>query len=462
MTQLFDDLEQLDQIIDQAGRIAFDFVSNADAIPTICHDTGHFVADAPLPVTGEGAKVALKAVEHDILPFVAASVGPRYLGFVTGGTTPAAMAGDWLASAIDQNATGPEGTVAAGVEEQVINWICDLAELPRDRFDGVLSTGATASNLLGVVTGRQWCGEQIGVDVDADGVAALPSFEIFAATPHASMIKDLSVAGVGRNNVVRVATTDGTEATSIADLRAKLSNSQAKSKMVIASAGTVNATDFDDLVAIADLCAAYGAWLHVDAAFGLFAALDDRRAHLLAGLERADSITSDGHKWLNVPYDCGIFLTRHVGILEKCFRAFAPYLESTAEGNNYINRGIENSRRFRALPLWMAIRAYGRDGLAGIIRANCDQTRNLAHWIADHKQLVLLRDPQLNVVMFCGPGGDDANRDLLARINQTGKVFLTPTVYDGRFGFRAAFSNWRTQDSDLAIIKDAIDAALAS
>jgi len=338
--------------------------------------------------------------------------------------------------------------------------LCELGGVPSDTFDGVLTTGATVSNLLGLVAARQWCGEQIGVNVDADGASVLPDLEIFAASPHASMIKDLSVAGIGRNSFTKVATTPGSEETDIADLKAKLVASDARAKIVIASAGTVNATDFDNLDAIADLCREFGAWLHIDAAFGFFAALDDRRAHLTRGIARADSITSDGHKWLNVPYDCGIFLTRHISVLETCCRAFAPYLDTKADGNSYINRGVENSRRFRALPLWMAMTAYGRDGIASIIRANCDQAANLAAWIRIHEKLELLREPKLNVTMFASRGTDDENRALLQRIKETGKVFLTPTVYGGRFGFRAAFSNWRTRDEDLVVVKQAIQTAL--
>lgn len=457
---MFDDLAKLGRILVHTGDIAHSFVQGADDMDVICRDFSAFDPSRPLPQKGRGTADSLRAVQDEILPLLAASIGPRYLGFVTGGTTPAALAGDWLASAIDQNATGPEGSVNAAVEEQVINWLCEIANLPVPQFDGVLTTGATVSNLLGLVAGRQWCGEKVGVDIDADGAGALPDLELFAASPHASMIKDLSITGIGRNNFTKVATHSGSEKTDIADLQTKLAASDARGKIVIASAGTVNATDFDDFNAIADLCATYGAWLHVDAAFGMFAALDDRRAHLLAGLERADSITSDAHKWLNVPYDCGIFLTRHIDVLEKSCRVFAPYLDTKAEGNMYINRGVENSRRFRALPLWVSMQAYGRDGFSGIVRSNCDQAADLAAWVKSHDKLNLLRDPILNVTMFTGIGSDDDNRALLDRINATGEVFLTPTIYGGRFGFRAAFSNWRTQNHDLVIIKQAIETVL--
>ena len=457
---MFDDLEKLGRILVETGDIAHSFVQGADDMDVTCRDFSAFDPSRPLQGQGRGTLNALRAAKEEILPLLAASIGPRYLGFVTGGTTPAALAGDWLASAIDQNATGPEGSVNAAVEEQVINWLCDLGGVPSDRFDGVLTTGATVSNLLGLVAARQWCGEQVGVNVDADGAGVLPDLEVFAASPHASMIKDLSITGIGRNNFTKVATKPGSEETDIADLKAKISASDARAKIVIASAGTVNATDFDDLEAIADLCAAYGAWLHVDAAFGFFAALDDRRADFTKGIARADSITSDGHKWLNVPYDCGIFLTRHISVLETSCRAFAPYLDTKADGNSYINRGVENSRRFRALPLWMTMVAYGRDGVASVIRANCDQAAELAAWVRTHEKLELFSEPKLNVTMFAARRSDEDNRALLARINATGKVFMTPTVYGGRFGFRAAFSNWRTCDDDLVIIKRAIESAL--
>ncbi|MBO6807474.1 pyridoxal-dependent decarboxylase [Thalassospira sp.] len=457
---MFDDLEKLGRILVETGDIAHSFVQGVDDMDVTCRDFSAFDPSRPLQGQGRGTLDALRAAKEEILPLLAASIGPRYLGFVTGGTTPAALAGDWLASAIDQNATGPEGSVNAAVEEQVINWLCDLGGVPSDRYDGVLTTGATVSNLLGLVAARQWCGEQVGVNVDADGSGVLPDLEVFAASPHASMIKDLSITGIGRNNFTKVATKPGSEETDIADLKAKISASDARAKIVIASAGTVNATDFDDLEAIADLCAAYGAWLHVDAAFGFFAALDDRRADFTKGIARADSITSDGHKWLNVPYDCGIFLTRHIAVLETCCRAFAPYLDTKADGNSYINRGVENSRRFRALPLWMTMVAYGRDGVASVIRANCDQAADLAAWVRTHERLELFSEPKLNVTMFAARGSDEDNRALLARINATGKVFMTPTVYGGRFGFRAAFSNWRTCDDDLVIIKQAIETAL--
>lgn len=457
---MFDDLEKLGRILVETGDVAHSFIQGADNMDVTCRDFSAFDPSRPMPGQGSGALDALRAAKEEILPLLAASIGPRYLGFVTGGTTPAALVGDWLVSAIDQNATGPEGSVNAAVEEQVINWLCELGGVPSDKFDGVLTTGATVSNLLGLVAARQWCGEQIGVNVDADGAGVLPDLEIFAASPHVSMIKDLSIAGIGRNSFTKVATKSRSEETDIADLKAKLAASDAHAKIVIASAGTVNATDFDQLDAIADLCRDFGAWLHVDAAFGFFAALDDRRAHLTKGIARADSITSDGHKWLNVPYDCGIFLTRHISVLETCCRAFAPYLDTKADGNSYINRGVENSRRFRGLPLWMAMTAYGRDGIASIIRANCDQAANLAAWIRTHEKLELLCEPKLNVTMFASRGTDDENRALLQRINETGKVFLTPTVYGGRFGFRAVFSNWRTRDEDLVIVKQAIQTAL--
>jgi glutamate/tyrosine decarboxylase-like PLP-dependent enzyme len=178
-------------------------------------------------------------------------------------------------------------------------------------------------------------------------------------------------------------------------------------------------------------------------------------AHLATGAELADSITVDGHKWLNVPYDCGIAFTRHPQLLEETFTSGAAYLETGATLPSMMNRGIENSRRFRALPLWFTLTAYGQAGIQKIVEDNCDRARELAEWMVSSHSYDLILPPQLNVVLFAGKfNGDLAtinqqNQALLQKINQTGKVFLTPSNYHGKFYFRVAFSNWRITAEDV-------------
>jgi glutamate/tyrosine decarboxylase-like PLP-dependent enzyme len=402
-----------------------------------------------LPEEGHGAAAALAAFEQEIAPYLSASAGPRYLGFVTGGATPAGMLADWLVSAIDQNVSGRGDSIASTVESQVLSWLCELFELP-DSFAGVLTTGATAANILGMVCGRQFAGLQQGRDIAKDGIGNA-SLEIFAATPHASTLKALSIAGLGRDSVTWVPCRPDSEAMDVAGLAELLARSTAKGKIVIASAGTVTGNDYDDLPAIAKLCREHSAWLHVDGAFGLFARLSPSRRAWLDGIELADSITCDAHKWLNVPYDCGMFFTRHPDLLQQVCSVAAPYLDVGSALPSFMERGIENSRRFRALPLWMSLQAYGRHGIAELVENNCRQASALAEWIAQSDGYELLTPCKLNVVVFRPKGDDAAVKATLRAINQSGKVFMTPGAWQGKTAIRAAFSNWRTTLADVEL-----------
>ena len=230
--------------------------------------------------------------------------------------------------------------------------------------------------------------------------------------------------------------------------------------IVIASAGEVNTGDFDDLTALADLCERYGAWLHVDGAFGLFAAFSrDHRARL-AGIARADSVTVDLHKWLNVPYDGAIAYTRHPDPQRDVFRASAAYLGDTPDPLHFVP---ENSRRFRALPAWMALVAYGSEGIAEAIERSCEQARSLADGIAGIEGLDLLDPVRLNIVCFApATTGAEARDRLLAWLVADGRIFLTPTVLHGRPALRLAVSNWRTTENDVEITLQALRDAIAA
>jgi len=228
--------------------------------------------------------------------------------------------------------------------------------------------------------------------------------------------------------------------------------------IVTASAGEVNTGDFDDLRAIAHVTQARGAWLHVDGAFGLFAAVDPERAHLLDGLAAADSIASDGHKWLNVPYDSGFAFTRHLAVQERVFRAAAAYLGS---GPDLLHRTPENSRRFRALPAWLALMSYGREGYRALVRRCCEHAGRLGAHIASSESFELLAEVRLNIVCFALRSGDAQDRDrVLDDVQRGGRAFLTPTTYRGRPAIRAAFSNWSTTADDVGIVVRALEQAV--
>ncbi|WP_020409890.1 pyridoxal phosphate-dependent decarboxylase family protein [Hahella ganghwensis] len=401
-----------------------------------------------VPESGRGFNEAFNTFKELIAPHLSGSAGPRYWGFVTGGTTTAAQLADWLVSTIDQNVGSSGDSIASAIEQQTMEWLLEMVDLP-NTFTGILTTGATASNMLGLTCGRQFAGYQQGIDIAEEGLSG-SDIEVFSATPHASTLKCMAMVGLGRKAWRPVACLKDSEAMDVSDLERQLAASSSPGKIVVASAGTVTGNDFDNLALIADLCQQHKAWLHVDAAFGLFARLLSEKKAWSHGLENADSITSDAHKWLNVPYDCGIFFTRHSQVLRESCAADAAYLKTESKIPSFMNLGIENSRRFRALPLWMSLEAYGIDGIRDIVRANCGQAEQFANWLQSSEDFTLLKPARMNVVVFKPTKleGSDVTR-FLKQLNQTGEVYLTPGEWLGQAAIRAAFSNWQTRAEDV-------------
>ena len=442
-------------ILERAARHAIEFLESAAERPAAAIQRP--LPMAALPEAGLGADGALERFYATIEPYLSGSAGPRYLGFVTGGSTPAAIAADWLTSTYDQNAALIGGSAACAVELQALGLLRTLFDLPPE-FEGALVTGATMANFTGLAVARQWWGERRGVNIAEAGLAGQPALPVLAATPHVSSLKALSMLGLGRRAIEAVPTLPGREAMDVAALRVQLQAHQGAPVVVLASACTVNTADFDDLEAVAALCQEYGAWLHVDAAFGLFAACSPQYSHWVRGIGLADSIAADGHKWLNVPYDCGFVFTRHLALHERTFQTSAAYLDPRAHAvPEMLHRTPENSRRFRALPVWVALLAYGREGYREIVESNCRAAEDLGEWIAASEGFELLAPVRLNIVCFALRGGTaEETRAFLQRLETDGRVYLTPTTYGGRPGIRAAFSNWRTTPDDLAIIQTAM------
>jgi len=407
---------------------------------------------------GLGLAAAVDHFETRIAPALSGSNGPRYFGYVTGGASPAGLAGDWLAAATNQNVSNDLGSVAAAVERATARRFGELFGLD-PALVGHFTSGATASNLVCLASARQALHRRLGHDSAETGLAGAPPVRVLAGAAHSSIGKVMTVMGLGRAALQPVACLPGRTAVDPAALEALLAEGH-PATLVVASAGEVNTGDFDDLVAVAAACRRHGAWLHVDGAFGLFAAFSPAHAPLLAGLARADSVTVDLHKWLNVPYDAAIAYVREPARQREVFRASAAYL---GDSDDPLHFTPENSRRFRALPAWMVLASEGRAGIAAAVVRNCAQARALGMGIAAMPALELLDDVRLNIVCFAR--GDDpsaAARDaLLARLNADGRAFMTPTVLRGRPGIRAAFSNWSTGDADVATTLDALRDALA-
>ncbi|MFF9151436.1 pyridoxal phosphate-dependent decarboxylase family protein [Streptomyces sp. NPDC014846] len=453
------DLSRLPELLQDARDFAARELTGLTERPVAA--AGRAPGRAPLPAEGAGAEAALTRFAERWAPGFSGSAGPRYLGFVTGGATPASVAGDWLTSALDQNLSGAGGSWAAELERETVDWLRDLFGLG-DAHGGAFVTGATMSNTVGLAIAREWLGERLGVDVSRQGAAALGPVDVYSGSPHSSITKAMSVLGIGRDRLRPVPLLPGgREAVDVGALEAALAGRDGRPAIVVANAGTVNTVDFDDLRAIAALKERYGLWLHVDAAFGAFAALSPEHAALVDGLDAADSVCVDLHKWLNVPYDAAVQFTRRPDLQVAVFHNASPYLGLPTGEPDFLHLTPENSRRLRALPAWFSLVAYGRAGHREIVERNVALARRLGAGIDALPGLRLLAPVRLNVVCFTLAGDPSQERvDTLARaVAASGEAYVTPTVYGGVPGLRAAFSNWRTTQADTDRVLEALAAA---
>ncbi|WP_225728530.1 MULTISPECIES: pyridoxal-dependent decarboxylase [unclassified Nocardia] len=454
--RLAEDLIELPGLLNEVSGAAGDLLAGL-AGRTVAVPPGE-VPPSAMPESGIGLRQALSEFRRRWEPGFSGSAGPRYLGFVTGGATPAAIAGDWLTSTFDQNAMSGEDSVADMLERETLGWIGELFGL--NEFRGAFVTGATMSNFVGLAIAREWLGEQLGVSVAQSGVGALGPVHVLSGTPHSSIPKTLSMLGIGRDRLTLVRTRPDREAIDVDELAATLAGLDGRPAVVIANAGTVNTVDFDDLRAIAELRRRYPFWLHVDAAFGAFAALSDR-PELVDGLTAADSVCVDLHKWLNVPYDAAVQFSRRPDLQLRVFQNSAAYLTAPSATPDFGHLVPENSRRLRALAAWFTLRAYGRDGYREIVRRNVSCAQRLGARLAAGGTLEMLAPVRLNVVCFTLAQRPTTERvhALIDAVAKSGETFVTPTVYRGKPAIRAAFSNWRTAEADADRACDAIVAA---
>ncbi|MCF6194894.1 MAG: pyridoxal-dependent decarboxylase [Kangiellaceae bacterium] len=456
MTPNKNDWNNLQQYFDIFQNLTQDFMDHLEGEKVAKLDSSFEYT--PLADNGMELSLSVKYLQDKIIPQLSAARGPRYWGFVTGGATPVATMADWLVATFDQNVHKAGDSVAALIERQAIEWLCEMFELP-ETFKGVMPTGATGCNFLAACCARQFAGNQQGIDVAKNGVYGL-ELEIFSTTPHASMIKSLGMSGLGQKHVIKIGAKPCSEAIDVTHLKQLLEASNAKAKVVIASAGTVTTTDFDDLITISTLCKEHNAWLHVDAAFGLFERLVSGVEGKTKGIEMADSITVDCHKWLNVPYDCGVFLTRHLKLLEDSFDVPAPYLTNFGTEPDFMSLGVENSRRFRAFPVWLTLLVYGKHGIKSWVESNIRLSKDLANWLDQSDDYELVHPCHMNVILFrpnCDAlshgDADDKTKRLLQKINTDGRIYLSPGIWENNEIIRIALSNWQTDDGDIEIAK---------
>ena len=418
----------------------------------------------PLPEEGHGALKALTELLDPGLGAAIRSSGPRFFHFVIGGTTPASLAADWLASTLDQNNAGwVASPLAAQIEVVSLAWLRQLFGLP-DGWSGVLTSGATMANFVGLASARRWWGLEQGADVEEQGFAGLPPVPVFSSGYiHPSATKALRMLGIGSGRVRRLAG-DAAGRLDLDGLERALRELNGAPSIIVANAGEVNTGDFDPIARMADLADAHGAWLHVDGAFGLFAAVSPRTAHLVEGIDRAHSVISDGHKWLNVPYDCGFAFVRDPQLQAGIFGESAAYLPSVDDPHpNFGYLGPEGSRRARSLAVWATLRAYGRAGYRDIVERHLDLAQRVARAVDRAPDLERLGPAPLNIVCFrYRPEGapeqklDDLNRRIGEAILEDGRVYVGTTEYEGRIAFRPAIVNWQTTEGDVDLLVDVI------
>jgi glutamate/tyrosine decarboxylase-like PLP-dependent enzyme len=447
------DLDRFDQLLDAARARAVAALRGLPERPVAAPVPRAPGPYEPLPERGAGGAAALARFGERWEPGLSGSAGPRYLGFVTGGATPAAVAGDWLVGAYDQNVVADGDSAASDLERETVGWLRELFGLGPEHA-GAFVSGATMSNVTGLAVAREWLGERLGVRVADAGTGALGEVTVLSGAAHSSVAKALSLLGLGRGALRELPLIPGREAVDVDGLAAALAELGGRPAIVVANSGTVNTVDFDDLRAVAALRERYPFWLHVDAAFGAFAALSPAHAHLVAGLDAADSVCVDLHKWLNVPYDAAVQFTRRRDLQVRVFRNAAAYLAPPDGGDpDFVHLTPENSRRLRALPAWLTLAAYGRAGHRQVVERNVALARRFGERVesAAAGGLRLLAPVRLNVVCFTLAAEPTRERvaALAAAVAAGGEVVVTPTVYGGTPGLRAAFSNWRTGPEDV-------------
>jgi glutamate/tyrosine decarboxylase-like PLP-dependent enzyme len=453
------------ELLQHAADLAIDYRASlpdrrVGAAPGLTADDLRGRLGGPLPTGPTDPREVIDALAAGVDPGLIAISGPRYFGFVMGGSVPAALAADWLTSAWDQNVGLYLATPAAAVVEEIVaDWLVELLGLPAGTTVGFVS-GATMANFTAMAAARHGVLRSAGWDVEEQGLQGAPSVRVVVGgDAHVSLINGLRYVGLGRGRVERIPSDDEgrMDAMALADaLRGRT-----EPTIVAAQAGDVNTGAFDPLERIVPIVREHpNAWLHVDGAFGLWAATSPRLRHLVAGVDGADSWATDAHKWLNVPYDSGLVFVRDAAAHRASMGLAAAYLPpAPGQERDPFEYVPEMSRRARAFPIYAALRSLGASGIAEMVERGCDLAARMARRLANHPDIRIVNEVVLNQVLV--EVGDAATmKAVVDRVQADGVLWLGGTTFHGTPALRISVSGWNTREADADRSADAILAAV--
>ena len=425
--------------------------------------------DKPLAKTGLPAQQVIEELARDVQGGLLGSAGGRFFGWVIGGAVPAAVAADWLTSAWQQNAGLYACSPAAGVvEENVGRWLKDILGLP-EQASFALVTGCQMAHVTCLAAARHALLKKHGWDVETQGLYGAPPIRILTSNArHGSFERAVRLLGFGTSNIKVLATDDQSKLIPEA-LEEELKNNPDGPTLVLLQAGDINIGAYDSFEALIPIAKRYGAWVHVDGAFGLWAAASPKLRHFVKGVEAADSWATDGHKWLNVPFDSGFAFVADAESHRASLALRAVYLTHASDARDQMDWNPEWSRRGRAFPAYAALRQLGRDGVAEMIERCCRHAAAIVEGIGELKGAESLWRPTINqgLVRFLDPQPDATEEDhdrrtdeVIAEILKTGEAFFGGTTWRGRRAMRVSVCNWQTSEADVQRVIKAVASVL--
>jgi glutamate/tyrosine decarboxylase-like PLP-dependent enzyme len=446
--------EQWSRVMGRAATLAGEYIAellHRPVGPLVSPQELRRMLGGPLPRDPEDAVDVVSHLGRVGHLGTTASAGPRFFGFVMGGAVPAAAGADWLVTAWDQNAAGyGPSPMASIVEEVAAGWVLELLGLPSQCSVGFV-TGGTMATFTAFAAARHLLLTRDGWDVEARGLRDAPAIAVVATREyHPSLERAVRLLGIG-TDAIHIVSTDGNGAIEPDDLAATLESIQTPT-IVFAQAGNINTGAVDPLDRICDITRSHNAWVHVDGAVGLWALASPSFRPRFAGIDRADSWSTDAHKWLNVPFDCGVVICAHSNAHRAALNVTGPYIVPTAEREGY-DWTPEWSRRARALPLYAAIRSLGQTGIADLVERCCTLAQRFAQNLGAVRGIHVLNDVVLNQVLVAFDSPDD-DQDSLAdetvdRVQKDGTCWLFGTTWHGRRAMRISVCNWTTTDNDV-------------